>query len=663
MEAIIDARDITKVYRMGKVEVHALRGVSINVERGEFVAIMGPSGSGKTTFMDILGCLSKPTSGEYSLEGRPVGDLNDDQLSDVRNQKIGFVFQTFNLLARATALENVEIPLLYAGVRERERRRRALEALRAVDLEHRADHYPSELSGGEQQRVAIARALVNDPAIILADEPTGNLDMRSSREVMETFLELNGRGKTIVLVTHDLEVAAYADRIVYIRDGMVEKEEVRTRSSPLQAGGVSEEHLSSGRLLASLVSGLSSGYRGLLANKMRSFLTALGIVIGVAAVIGMLGVGEGARYHVTSQIEKLGSNVLTVFYRPPRNKEQALEWRGRSEGLTYEDVLAIEEECPAVVRAAPELRTSVSVRYLDEEWDTRIIGTTPSYQDIRNHHVEEGRFFGREEMEAWAKVCVIGRTVKEELFGDEDPIGKEIKIRGKRFTVIGVMQEKGAFGWMNFDDQVLVPVITVQKRITGNENVGGILVQAKSGKLVDEAEKRVKALLLERHNQVEDFRIRSQEEFRQTVEKTASTFKLMLAGIAAISLLVGGIGIMNIMLVTVTERTREIGIRKALGAKRKDISLQFLIESSVLAAVGGFIGIILGLFLANTLGNMIVGAGTFGPRRLFEGGHSVVTPESIVLAFAFAVVVGVFFGMYPARKAAKLDPVEALRYE
>jgi len=661
-EAIIEAREITKVYRTGKVEVQALRGLSIDVRRGEFVAVMGPSGSGKTTLMDILGCLSKPSSGEYSLDGENVEKLDDDQLSDVRNQKIGFVFQTFNLLFRATALENVELPLLYAGVRGKERKRKALGALKAVGLEHRAGHYPNELSGGEQQRVAIARALVNDPAIILADEPTGNLDTRSSREVMEVFRRLNRDGRTIVLVTHDPEVAAYADRVVHIRDGRVEGEEVRSSSSPRT--GYAPKEARRGGIAGSFISGLSSGYRGLLANKMRSFLTVLGIVIGVASVIGMLGVGEGARHQVTSQIEKLGSNVLVVFYRPPRGKEQALEWRGRSRGLTYEDVLAIEKECPAVARAAPELRTSAPVRYLDEEWDTRIIGTTPSYRYIRNHHVEEGRFFDEDDIESWAKVCVIGKTVKEELFGEDDPIGKEIKIRGERVTVIGVMEEKGALGWMNFDDQVLLPITTVQKRVTGEEDVGGILVQAKSGELLKEAERQVRALLLKRHDQVEDFRIRSQEEFRQTIEKTASTFKLMLAGIAAISLLVGGIGIMNIMLVTVTERTREIGIRKAVGARRRDILLQFLTESSVLAMSGGMIGVLLGVFFANTFGNMIVGAGTFVPRFLRgQGGHSVVTPEAMILAFAFAVIVGVFFGMYPANKAAKLDPVEALRYE
>jgi len=664
MVKLIKANNLTKTYSTGKVEVKALRGLSLEINRGEFVSIMGPSGSGKTTLMDILGCLSKPTSGSYYLNEQPTDNLDDNYLSEIRNEQIGFVFQTFNLLSRTTALDNVELPLLYAGIGDRERKRRAMEALDAVGLKERAYHYPNELSGGEQQRVAIARALVNQPAIILADEPTGNLDSQSGEEVMSVFKRLHEQGKTIIVVTHDPEVAKYANRILQVKDGQIEQEKV-IRKPEGQEVSTNHEHESRARtsLIGSLISGFTSGYKGVLSNKLRSFLTILGIVIGVAAVIGMLGVGEGAKSQITSQIEKLGSNVLTVFPRRPENKEEALEWRGRSKGLTHEDAIAIKEKISAVNEVAPQIRTQERVRYLDKYWDTRLLGTSPSYQTIRNLEIDEGRFFVQEELDSWAKVCVIGKTVKIELFGNEHPVGEDIKVRNERFTVIGVLKEKGRVGWEDFDDQILIPFTTAQKRFTGDDKVQTIFVQAKSSEATDTATRQVETLLTARHNKVVDFRVRSQEEFRQTIEQTASTFKLMLAGIAAISLIVGGIGIMNIMLVSVTERTREIGIRKAVGAKRQDILVQFLIESVVLALTGGVIGIILGVIFANTLGNMMIGAGSFGPRFLSGGGQSVITLSSILLAFFFAVGVGIFFGMYPANKASKLDPVEALRYE
>ncbi|MFH1312550.1 MAG: ABC transporter permease [Candidatus Eisenbacteria bacterium] len=660
---LIRAQQLTKTYRMGKMEVRALRGLSLEIQRGAFVSFMGSSGSGKTTLMDILGCLSRPTSGSYFLNEQATDNLDENQLSEIRNEQIGFVFQMFNLLARTSALANVELPLLYSGVGERERRRRAMEALEVVGLKDRAQHYPNELSGGEQQRVAIARALVNDPAIILADEPTGNLDSRSGAEIMAVFDKLHEQGKTIILVTHDIEVARHAERIVHMRDGQIERDEV-LRQAIERAAGKPDAYRRKTSLVGSLTAGFRSGYKGILSNKMRAFLTMLGIVIGVAAVIGMLGVGEGAKNQITSQIEKLGANILAVSPERPESKEEALEWRGRSPGLTSDDAAAIKENIPTVKEVAPQIRTQERVRYLDEYWDTRVLGTTPSYQAIRNLEMEDGRFFGQAEIDSWAKVAVIGKTVKDELFGDRSAVGRDIKVREERFIVIGVLTEKGRVGWENFDDQILIPLTTAEKRFTGEDQVQTIYVQARSSELADVASREVEALLTERHNKVVDFRVRSQEEFRQTIEQTASTFKLMLSGIAAISLIVGGIGIMNIMLVSVTERTREIGLRKAVGAKRRDVLVQFLIESMVLAFVGGVIGIILGITFANTLGNLMVGAGMFGPRRLFgSGGESIITLSSVLMAFFFAVGVGIFFGMYPANKASKLDPVEALRYE
>jgi len=660
---LIEAKNITKDYCRSNVEVHALRGVSLTVERGEFLSIIGPSGSGKTTMMDILGCLSRPTSGSYYLEGHDVSKLSDDELSDIRKKKIGFVFQTFNLISRTSALDNVELPLLYSGVSQEERRKRAMNALKVVGLQMRANHDPNELSGGEQQRVAIARALINNPSIIFADEPTGNLDSKTGKEIMALFEKLHQEGKTVIMVTHDANVADYAERSIKIKDGKIEEDTVRKKSLKKKAVFV-EESLGDANLMASIISGFVSGYKGLFANKLRSFLTVLGIIIGVGAVIGVMGVGEGAKRNITTQIEKLGSNVISVYYRRPDSKDQALAWRGRSEGLTYDDAIAMKKELDFVIDVDPEVRSDITAKYQDRDWDTQVIGALPSYQFVNNHQVKDGRFFTEDELKSWAKVCVIGKTVKDELFDNDNPIGKEIKIKNMRFTVIGIMEEKGSVGWNDFDDRIFIPLFTAQKRITGEDNVVRSIDAQTTGLLpTDVTEARVRQLLLERHDQVEDFRIRNREEFRQTVEQTASTFKIMLSGIAAISLIVGGIGIMNIMLVSVTERTREIGIRKAIGAKRVDILIQFLIESVIVSLSGGILGIIFGFVFANTVGNMMVGAGTMGPRFLSQGGGSVVTPGSVLLAFFFAVVIGVFFGMYPANKASKMDPVKALRYE
>ena len=661
--SLIEAKNLTKVYYRSNVEVNALRGVSIEVNRGEFLSIIGPSGSGKTTLMDILGCLSRPTSGSYYLEGHDVSEINDDDLSDIRKRKIGFVFQTFNLIPRMNAISNVELPLLYSGVGEEQRKSKAMNALKVVGLENRTYHDPNELSGGEQQRVAIARALINNPSIIFADEPTGNLDSKTGKEIMALFEKLHQEGKTIIMVTHDANVANYAERSIKIKDGKIEEEKIRKKSSKKKTAFV-EEKLGDASLMGSIISGFVSGYKGLFANKLRSFLTVLGIIIGVGAVIGVMGVGEGAKRNITTQIEKLGSNVISIFYRRPDSKAQALQWRGRSKGLTYGDAVALKEELNFITEIDPEVRSNVTVKYRDEDWDTDIVGALPSYQIVNNHYVEEGRFFTGDELNSWAKVCVIGKTVKDELFGGENPIGKEIKIRDMRFTVIGIMGEKGSVGWRDFDDRVFIPLFTAQKRITGEDDVVRSIDAQTTGLLpTDVTEERVRKLLLERHNQVEDFRIRNREEFKETIEQTASTFKIMLSGIAAISLIVGGIGIMNIMLVSVTERTREIGIRKAIGAKRIDILVQFLIESVIVSLSGGFLGIFFGIIFANTVGNMMVGAGAIGPRFLSQGGQSVVTPASVLLAFFFAVVIGIFFGMYPANKASKMDPVQALRYE
>lgn len=405
------------------------------------------------------------------------------------------------------------------------------------------------------------------------------------------------------------------------------------------------------------VEGFSTGLKGLFANKLRSGLTMLGIIIGVASVIAMVSIGEGAKQAITKRIESMGSNLLTI--RPISPEEDGKgEITGKSPGLTYEDGLAILKRCPSVRDVACEVTLRGQAKYLDRDWEPSITGTTPSYQEVRNFHVEEGRFISQKDVAEWKKVCVLGKTVVKELFKEESPMGKTIKIKNTRFTCIGVMEEKGQRGWRDEDDVIFIPSTTAQKRFTGNNKVTGLLVQTKSSDVAESAVSEVEAVLTKRHKNVIDFEVRSQQEFLEAVQETTQTFKLMLGGIAAVSLLVGGIGIMNIMLVSVTERTREIGLRKAIGAKRIDILGQFLIESVVISMAGGIIGILLGIGLGVGVGELM--------NRIMPGRAewaSVVSLDSIILAFFFAAGIGIFFGMYPANKASKLDPVEALRYE
>ncbi|MBU1152491.1 ABC transporter permease [bacterium] len=409
-----------------------------------------------------------------------------------------------------------------------------------------------------------------------------------------------------------------------------------------------------------LAEGFSTGLNGLAANKLRSGLTMLGIIIGVAAVIAMVSIGEGAKQAITKRIESMGSNLLMV--RPLREEEtkKLTEITGSSPGLTNEDGLAILKECPSVKNVACEITLNAQAKYLSQDWNTSITGTTPFYQDVKNFHVEEGRFISQQDVDEWKKVCVLGKTVVSKLFEEENPIGKTIKIRNERFVCIGVMETKGQTGWRDTDDVVFIPQTTAQKRFTGNTKVTGLLVQSKDldGAEAESVVSEIEAVMTKRHKNVIDFEVRSQKEMLDTMQQATQTFKMLLGGIAAISLLVGGIGIMNIMLVSVTERTKEIGLRKAVGAKRRDILAQFLIESVVISMAGGIIGIISGIGLGVGIGKLM--------SKAMPGGtewNSIVSLGSIVLAFFFAVGIGIFFGMYPANKASKLDPVEALRYE
>ncbi len=654
---IVDLKNIKKTYSMGKASVAALQGVSLSIEQGEFVAIMGPSGSGKSTLLHLLGFLDRPDSGEYFLGGKNITGLTDNQLALVRNYLVGFVFQQFHLLPRITALENAELPLIYAG--KSHMKDKALEKIKDVGLAQRALHRPNELSGGEQQRIAIARALVNNPLIILADEPTGNLDTKSQNEIMAIITALNESGKTIIMVTHEEEVAEYAKRIIRMRDGKIisdEKKEIAPAKTPEPANISIEGIVSEGAKIkrAELADHFRQAFFAIISHKMRALLSMLGILIGVAAVIAMLALGTGAQESIRKQLASLGSNLLMI-----RSGGQHLHGVALGAGaiarFTFQDVDAI-SKLPNVKNISPSVSGSAQVVYANKNWNTQIQGTGISYAAMRAAVPATGRFFTEEEVRMRARVAVIGMTVLRQLFGEENPIDAYIKIKRINFKVIGILPEKGAAGPRDQDDVIVIPVTTGMYRLMGKQYIDSMDVEIEDISLMNAAQESIKNLLLKRHRLTMNkenenaFEIRNMADIKKTLEATTKTIAMLLGSIAAISLLVGGIGIMNIMLVSVTERTREIGLRKAIGARESDIMFQFLIESVTMTLSGGVAGVLFGSGIAMVL-------------AIFVGWTIRVSLFSVLLATTFSIAIGLVFGLWPARQASKLNPIEALRYE
>ncbi len=695
---LIELRDITKTYHVGEIDLPVLKAVSLTIERGELVALMGSSGSGKTTLMNLLGCLDRPTSGSYRLDGIDVTRLSRTQLATLRGSRIGFVFQSFNLLARMSAYDNVRMPAGYSpGKRtNRQLRRLSRDLLETVGLKERLDHSPAQLSGGEQQRVAIARSLINEPALLLADEPTGNLDSHTGDEILQLFRQLNQeRNITLLLVTHDPDVARHADRVIRISDGQIvedpREESVDVPSSTQVDADASSEPVApfierrrsnAPRIVAGSV---RIALQALRRNVMRTVLTMLGIIIGVAAVIAMMEISQGASDAIEITVSNMGANTLLVIPAPLRRGAA----QGNAQSLTAADAQAIARECPNVVCAAPVVRARAQVVHGNRNWiPIYLLGSTPDFLIARNWtDMEFGRAFNEREVRSGAKVCLIGQTLARELFGQQYPIGQEVRVKNEPFKVVGVLREKGAnLLGVDQDDILVAPWTTIKYRISGqgstrytvaarqsprypgkgltsrlpgrdrhvrSESLSQILVKAETPVAMVAATEEVTQVLRDRHGTVaggDDFVVRDMAEVSNALENTIRLLSGLALSVATVSLIVGGVGIMNIMLVSVTERTREIGLRMAVGANAKDIWRQFIVESVVLCIVGGLIGILTGRGAS-----LLVGLIMAWPTR--------ASVAAAIVAVVVSATVGVTFGYYPAWKASRLNPIDALRYE
>ncbi|NTB99155.1 MacB family efflux pump subunit [Agrobacterium tumefaciens] len=647
-EPLISLKSVRRDYPSGEGTISVLKNIDLTIEAGEMVAIVGASGSGKSTLMNILGCLDRPTSGSYSIRGRETGNLDADALSALRRENLGFIFQRYHLLAELTALGNVEIPAIYAGKTQGDRRHNAARLLGRLGMAERLDHRPGQLSGGQQQRVSIARALMNDAEIILADEPTGALDSTSGDEVLRILGELHAEGRTVIIVTHDMSIARRAGRIIEISDGTIISDR-RTDATPVPQDDAKPAAVSGGASgLAGLVSSLREALRMALlsmrAHKLRTFLTMLGIIIGIASVISVVALGQGSQQRVLQNISSLGTNTLEIF----AGKDFGDIRSGKITTLVVSDAEALAKQS-YVAAVTPTVSTSSTVRFGAKEANALVNGVSERYFVAKGTKLSQGRFFDGGSVAQKAQEVVIDENTRKSLFADFDgsPVGQVILIGKVPARIVGVTQaQQGGFG-SSQNLSLYLPYTAVQSRFLGSLSLRSITVQVSDDTDASIAEQAVTTLLTQRHG-TRDFYILNTDDIRQTITSTTQTLTLLIAAIAVISLLVGGIGVMNIMLVSVSERVSEIGVRMAVGARRTDILRQFLIEAVLVCIIGGTLGVL----------------GSLGFGALFSAFSSnfamVYSTASIVAAFVCSTLIGVVFGYLPARNASKLDPVAAL---
>jgi macrolide transport system ATP-binding/permease protein len=646
---LIELRGVSRVYHSGEQEIRALDAIDLSIEAGEMVAIVGSSGSGKSTLMNVLGCLDRPTAGVYRVAGRVTGDLDADDLAAFRREHFGFIFQRYHLLPRLSALANIELPAIYAGASGRDRHNRASVLLETFGMKDRQFHRPSQLSGGQQQRVSIARALINGGQVILADEPTGALDSHTGEQILATLKSLNAAGHTIILVTHDMAVAGHAERIIELSDGKVVADR-RTDTRRAVPAAVTENADAARRDswrggLDRLVEAFRIAFLSMRGNRLRTFLTMLGIVIGIASVVAVVALGEGARQYIQGQLSSLGTNTIDIL----PGTDFGDVWSDRIRTLSEGDAAALGEES-YVDSVTPAVTTGSTVRYGNVTLRVTVNGVGEQYFRVHAMKMSDGLYFDRRAVREAAQEAVIDDHTRKTLFKDrKDVLGQVILIGTVPVRVIGVLSSDQPNLGMGGFLYVWMPYTTAMHRLTGQNYIQSFTVRIKDGVPIDAAKDAVQRIMKMRHGR-KDFFIQDLDAIRKSIEQTTAAMKLLMSLIAAISLVIGGIGIMNITLVSVTERTQEIGVRMAIGARRSDIRNQFLVEAILICLSGGLIGVLLAFGIGAAVAQIT-------PFQL------VFSLQSIVAAFGCSTAIGLLFGFLPARNAARLDPVDALARE
>lgn len=612
-----------------------LKNINLTIKQGEFVAIIGPSGSGKSTLLNLLGCLDKPATGKYFLNDIVINTLPEIEMAELRSKTFGFIFQNYYLLPTLSIVENVALPATYCGTPRNEAIQNAKLLLTSFKLKEKFHTLPGTLSGGQQQRVCVSRALMNGAQVILADEPTGALDQKTGQEVISALRMLHLQGHTLILVTHDLHIAQQAQRIITITDGEIISDERKNTFLPSISAMSSElnRRTMSRSPLSKIKDSIRMAFHCLFAHPLRTTLTSFGIIMGIAAVTSVVGLGTGAQEKVISDIRSIGSDTISIY------PDQTFESTNKITPSVYSQ-LSLSSGLHLI---SPKLELGVNANYRGEQIGVKVIGVNEEYPDIIGLKTIAGNFFNRNHVSNNASYAVIDTNIKNTLFKKLNPLGQQILINNSYFTITGVMDSVSADG----KDTVWIPYTTYLTRLSGGDKLDSVIMKFYPFENPAINEKNIWNLI-NKNKDISGYRIYSSFQVREAIENTSNTLTWLILSVALISLIIAGAGVMNMMLISVTERTSEIGLRIAMGATRFDILSQFLIESIFICVVSGIIGGLLSWLIS------------LSAPLMFSVIPIVFSPLSLLLSLLCSLLIGIIFGFIPAYKASRLSPIIAL---